>query len=204
MRLRRNILNQQKESVYNPNKIIVLVTGRAGTGKTTTCNLLSQLTDTLGYLDHININFSDSLKMIAEEQLDWDREKDPRGRRLLQQLGRVAREYNEDIWASKLLDKIQSFPYGFDFVFVGDWRFPNEEKFLRENSSYRIFTMRIDAKEREVLSGTPEYDDISEISLSGSSEEYDYFIENNDSMEILQKKLAKVLVDMMRTVQEER
>lgn len=70
---------------------LIGIAGRAGAGKTTIAK----------YLEHRHhfhrLAFADTLKYLAT-RMGWDGEKDERGRRLLQHLGDVGREYREDCW----------------------------------------------------------------------------------------------------------
>lgn len=99
--------------------------GPAGTGKTTCAKYLAD--KTYGYV----LSFAEELKRYAKE-LGWDGQKDERGRKFLQELGRVVREYDENTWVNLLY-----IPYNYevyqDSFFVDDLRFPNEAEMLVRN-----------------------------------------------------------------------
>lgn len=181
------------------NTVILLVSGKAGTGKTRACKELTEYVDTLGYLDFTTMHFAGELKTLAREKFGWDGIKNKKGRRLLQEIGKTGRNYDEDIWAKYLLAKIQQNPGMYDFVFVDDWRFPNEGKYLAENSNFDVVTLRLHAPSREILKGTPEYLDASETALSDNFEDYDYNISNEGTEEELKRNLALVLVKIIKS-----
>ena len=84
------------------------------------------------------IAFADYLKHIATK-LGWDGRKDERGRRLLQDLGLVVRQYNERFWveaAFRTMRRLQRNGYR-DFV-ITDMRFINEVMMLKESGGTAV------------------------------------------------------------------
>lgn len=78
------------------------------------------------------IAFADHLKKIAKK-VGWDGKKDVKGRRLLQVLGEVVRDYNEQYWVDQVLATIQKKAReGYTDFVITDMRFPNEVAWLRE------------------------------------------------------------------------
>ena len=69
---------------------LIAFCGAAGSGKTTAIKLLS-----LMVTKHVNIKMAQPIYDLAKA-FGWDGEKDSRGRKLLQEIGDVARGYNED------------------------------------------------------------------------------------------------------------
>lgn len=185
--------------------IIVLLSGKAGVGKTTVANLL------LDYLtaryDKIRIGifpFANRLKFVAR-MLGWDGIKDEKGRTLLQDLGKVGRDYDEDVWVKgTILGTIESHPYyPLDVVITDDWRFPNEEDFIKKNMLYETFKVRVECESREALKGTPQYNDVSETSLpDGGDKLYDLTIINDGSKDDLNNQI-KFLWDTILHKKEE-
>lgn len=185
------------------NTVVLLISGKAGTGKSFSCALLQILAYDLGFLDCITASFAKELKRIAEYVFHWDGAKDDGGRKLLQDLGRVARDYNKDFWADYLLNEIQNHPVLYDFVFIDDWRFPNEAKYFKENSDFIIKTVRISSPEREMLRGTEAYNDVSETSLSDNPKDYDYFVDNSKDRSELILELSKIFASIIKETEEQ-
>jgi len=148
--------------------ICILVSGKAGVGKTTFANKLAELfSEDAGKDFNIALTpFAYSLKVVAGS-MGWDGVKDERGRIFLQDLGKVGRAYNEDMWANIAYQVVlpSSDRYPFDIVISDDWRFRNELDFVKNIELYQIFTVRIEAPERESLKGTGRYNEESEIDL---------------------------------------
>jgi len=177
---------------------IVLVSGKAGAGKTTVSDMLRDKIKT-DYPELIveRYSFSSPIKYIAQAFFTWDKEKDEKGRRLLQDLGKVGREYNENVWVKHLLaqmdkhfgNKTQLFPT--NVVIVDDWRFPNEMSYLQINPMIDVFTVRVSG--RGGLEGQVALD-VSENSLpEGIEFGYDNVINNNQDLELLDVNVELLL-----------
>jgi len=159
--------------------LIILVSGKLGSGKTTFANKLQAVLTQAGYYT-IKMAFADEVKRIAKEEFDWDGKKNQKGRRLLQVIGTEAgRAYDEDIWVKKLVKNLEKHisltpP---SVVIIDDWRFPNEYQYLVDQG-YEVFTVRINpAVVDEKLANSPEYNHVSEKALDGFVD-YDMFILN--------------------------
>lgn len=173
--------------------VFILISGKAGVGKSTLGGLLAQ---NITNLTVQVANFADGVKKAGWKYFGWDGKKDDRGRNLLQKIGRIGREYDEYIWAKNLLkdvDEMNLFPP--DVVIVPDWRFPNELNYL-EKEGYQIITIKVTAPSKEKLKGTPYYNDISETALD-SVLEYDYVVDNDfttyEELKAIAKKIVKEL-----------
>lgn len=174
--------------------IIFLVGGKAGEGKTTFAIAAKKYLEDYGDVGYFP--FAKGVKDTARF-MGWDGEKDEKGRTLLQAIGGSGRDYDPDTWVNMVVDEIFANQW-LDFVFVDDWRFPNEEKVMREQFD-DVVTIRIRRPEDEhLLIGTPMYNDPSETSLSEDDEDYDFVIPNYATEETLEetaKELMYVIVE---------
>jgi len=153
-----------------------LFSGKAGVGKTYCSDILLELLKNSG-LKSAKFPFAYGVKATATF-MGWDGKKDLRGRRLLQVIGQGGRAYNPNLWVHSTFVRIEeSVGYPYDAVLIDDWRFINEyEYIMREQLLYKPVRIRVLAPEREILKGTPEYDEISEKNLDWF--EFDHTIEN--------------------------
>jgi len=142
-----------------------MFSGKAGTGKSWSSDSAQKFCDELG-LKTFKSPFAYGVKAAATF-MGWDGEKDARGRKLLQDVGKVGRAYDRNMWVSSSFIRIEEqVGYPFDAVFIDDWRFKNEYEYAIESEKlYKVIPIRLDAEDRESLKGTPEYDDISETEL---------------------------------------
>lgn len=163
--------------------MIVLVGGRAGEGKTTFSNMCIEFLNEKNKKGTI-LPFAKGVKDVARSMM-WDGEKDDKGRKLLQVIGGAGRDYNIDTWVSATANSILTLPKSVDVIFVDDWRFPNELKFMR-NSFDEVAAVRIWRRDEDcLLYGTPLWDDPSETSLPDEEEYYDVFVHNIGTLENL-------------------
>jgi len=190
--------------------VIILVSGLAGAGKTTVSDLMkNRLNLKYPELEIVRYSLSSPIKYVAQAFFDWDKEKDEKGRKLLQQLGTVGREYNENLWIKHLLtqldrnfgDKDRIYPV--NMVIVDDWRFPNEVQTLRKNPLLNVVTIRVfgrgglngevaeDISENSLPEATAE--NLDTIRMNPFSVGYDFCVENSGDLEQLNSKIDVVL-----------
>jgi dephospho-CoA kinase len=175
--------------------ICILLGGKAGVGKSASAEYLK---DFLTYNFTVKKDsFAYSLKECAAESFGWDGRKDIKGRKLLQDIGRIGREYNEDIWVSKLLDRYKNIDISnrVHILLVDDFRFPNEYAFLCVKSIFKVYCVKIDAPNKEILRNTTAYNDVSETSLDDFR--FDYVVDNSGSFSDLYKSLDSLMNEII-------
>lgn len=169
-------------------KKIILISGKAGTGKSTVAKLLAKLL-AKHLLPSMILHFATGVKDVAFK-MSWDGEKDARGRRLLQEVGKLGRSYNSNCWAMQVANVIKELEAE-DYFIVDDWRFPNEYNYLQQLEDFDIITVHIYAPSREKLKNTAEYSDESETSLDDWPA-FDFIIYNeNLTIEELEENLKE-------------
>lgn len=95
---------------------VTLLTGKAGVGKDTYAKKLRA----------VRVALADPLKEECK-RLGWDGVKDAKGRKFLQELGDVARDYYIDVFVDKAIEQIHDlFVDGSGHVVVTDCRYDNE------------------------------------------------------------------------------
>lgn len=153
-----------------------LISGKAGVGKSYASTILKTYSDFYG-IKCLEAHFASEVKHTAYI-VGWDGVKDEKGRKLLQDIGKVGRQYNKDTWAKLTFDSVFDKPlFPYDVVVIDDWRFPNESEYIeRTEPLYKVVKIHVRSKDREILKGTAMYNDESETSLDGYS--FDYTIDN--------------------------
>ena len=169
-----------------------MISGRAGAGKSSFSQYCMKHLESLEQKS-ILVPFARGVKRAAKDSFEWDGNKDRAGRKLLQGVGLIGRDYNEDIWANQATKTIdQIWVLGNEIVFIDDWRFPNEGKVISDKYDYAI-KIRINRPvEFYTLYGTSLYDDPSETSLQDSGS-YDEVINNDDDLEKLEELAIKFI-----------
>lgn len=118
---------------------IILISGKAEAGKTTTAKFLKKKLGEQGKISAI-VPYGQYVKDTTKMLFDWDGNKDEKGRALLQWWGTdVVRKKHPDFWIDTVmrLAKVIN-DVGFDFLIIDDCRFPNEI----ENWKRDIFGVR--------------------------------------------------------------
>jgi hypothetical protein len=169
--------------------IVILISGKAGAGKSTFAELLkTELGDANKevWITH----FADMIKSIALS-MGWDGNKDYRGRRLLQHLGDVGKEYDSLLWLKQTIRQIAGFSG--DYTIVDDFRFPYEaEEFAKR---WPTITIRILRPGQEADLGE-QGKHISENALEGYK--HNYYLHNTRTLEDLAnhaKMIAHILTE---------
>ena len=182
---------------------VILISGKAESGKSTTAELLESKLKGKEGLDVVRYSFANPIKYIAQAFGGWNKEKDPKGRRFLQSIGKSFREYDINIWVKHFLNQMDKHkgPIPVNFYLIDDWRFPDEYSYLKSNPLLDVLAVRITG--RGGLSGD-EAADSSENSLpepideyygngKGDAYGYDFVIENSGDIELLSSKIDIVL-----------
>lgn len=114
--------------------IIIGISGKAGSGKDASANILKTIAESRGKKVLIT-HYADLLKFICKQYLGWNGEKDEYGRHLLQFIGtEIFRDkVDKDYWVKFVLNMIVLFGYRYDYVIIPDVRFENEIDVPREH-----------------------------------------------------------------------
>jgi hypothetical protein len=179
-------------------KTIILISGKAGVGKTTTANYLRDLLYQDKFISEIFPNAS-SIKQMCKSVFNWDGVKDGKGRQLLIDLGRVARNYDLDFWVRENSSRIHQ--SNTEVAIVDDWRYLNEYEFLRRNwPTDSVIKLRVERPESEILKSSSSYNDPSETSLpiGGYSDGYyDAVLDNSGTLDDLCSLVLQTLQEWL-------
>lgn len=160
------------ENVYQLKNIVVLISGKAGAGKTTVAE--SMLSGIPPKYSAIISSFALGVKNVAYG-MGWNGVKDEAGRRLLQQIGNAGRDYDKNIWVKTTMELTNEManPLNMDFLFIDDWRFPNEYNWFEDKKDiFSVYKIRVH-REAKYLSNASD-PDISENALPEGMSNY-YF-----------------------------
>lgn len=172
---------------------VILISGKAGSGKSTVADyFMERLKELKGVFAYRSL-FAFSVKKAAETFFGWDRVKDTKGRKLLQDIGRIGREYDKDVWVKKMLLNVYNTSLGIppNVIVIDDWRFPNEAEFLQKEG-FRVWKVRVISRRVEE---NIDKNDISETSLD-NYDGFDVEILNNGTKEQL-RSLANLAFEII-------
>ena len=178
------------------NPIIFIVSGKANSGKDTSCELINNYVK-LKALKSVNLQFSSYIKMYAKVISDWNGLEDTKPRKLLQELGTdiIRKKIDNNFFINRIIDDIKVYSYYCDVITISDARLPEEiqsiyncfDNVLRINIKRPNFDNNLNSSERMHLTETAldDYDD------------YDYVISNDASIEDLNNKIKKIVDEVL-------
>ena len=145
--------------------IIITFSGKANHGKNTAVDFLKDLLTQQGN-KVLAINYADHLKHLATQYMGWDGNKDEKGRTLLQLLGtEKVRSRFPNYWIDHVIQLAKIFEGDFDYILIGDCRFPNEIK-RWEDEKYKVITVFVERKGFESMLNEEQKNHPSEIALN--------------------------------------
>ena len=101
------------------------------------------------------------------------------------------------MWARHAVEFINDHPLKFKYVFVDDWRFPNEGNYMRKHFN-PVVTVRVRRPSKfHTLLDSPLYNDVSEISLPDNDSHYTAVIQNNETLEVLKEKAREFVREFL-------
>lgn len=140
----------------------------------------------------VKLALADPIKEIARRDFGWGGAKDVRGRRLLQEIGDVGRNYDPDVWLERLAARIAA--GGAPRVAVDDVRLEREVELLRDLG----FTVALVTRSPGLVTGLPpdasRLDHATETGLENAR--LDLVIANDGTFEELYEQLDR-LVDRL-------
>ena len=170
--------------------MIIMVTGKAGSGKDTFYRLATLFR--AGSLVVSRFAFADSVKSVARS-LGWDGRKDAKGRKLLQDVGAVGRAYDKDIWVNDVLNTIEELNR--DVIpIITDLRFANEYTVIRDTLKEPIYVVKIVGRQSDLGNNA---NDVSEAGLTEEELGTKFItIDNSGTMEEFEANVYKALEEM--------
>lgn len=168
---------------------IFLVAGKSGSGKNEVASYIKEY-----YIykleESVITSYSKYLKNFAKELSDWDGNSATKPRKLLQDLGREVRKYDEKYLTRRLIEDMEIYKNHVQNVIIDDVRMPLEIEDMKESFDevYSIYVVNQFSQSKLSLE---EQADVTETAL----EDYPGFdlIIANDDIKTLKDKVFKFL-----------
>jgi len=172
---------------------VILISGKAQHGKTTTAEILEKNIVQAGHRA-VQINYADYVKFVCGKYYDWDGKKDTRGRHILQYVGtEIFRARDEHFWVDTVIRFAKAASPDYDFMLVGDWRFPNEYTRWAESGFNDVVRIRVRRPEFDNGLTQEQNNHPSELALDNFSMDYELSATDLTSLE---QECFRVLQDL--------
>lgn len=135
---------------------------------------------------------ADPIKQIATRSFGWDGAKDGRGRRLLQEIGTVGRNYDPELWLDRFAVRISAVD-GARLV-VDDLRLALEVEYLERLGFACIQIVRAPELITTLPPELARQEHETEVELERLS--FDYRLENNGTLEELFAQIDALMTDL--------
>lgn len=169
-------------------KKIILISGKARNGKTTTAKLLKTKLEAKGNKVLIAA-YGDLVKFVCEKYFGTTKEKNEHNRTIWQRVGTdIVREQNPNYWVDFVIDMISMFEDKWDYVIIDDNRFPNE---LERWIGWDTITLRVNRLNFQSPLTLEQQSHISETALDNY--EFDYVINSESGLDKLEKEVDKFM-----------
>ena len=161
-------------------KKMILISGKAENGKTTTAEFLKSKLEALENKVVIT-RYAYYLKDLATRYCGWNGTKDEAGRELLQQLGTdiIRQKLNKpNFHVGRICEDIEICQDYIDYVIIDDARFPNEIYYPKAMFGDKVVSVRVNRKNHKSSLTSEQQKHISEIALDDFN--FDFKIEAED------------------------
>jgi molybdopterin-guanine dinucleotide biosynthesis protein len=134
---------------YPAKTIVILLSGKAGSGKTTFSKFLVDIISSKKYSAY-GISLSAWVKAAAESFFFWDGKKDERGRKLLIDLTNIGHQYDEYTWV-KHFSKFLCRNPAIDFIVIDDFRYMDDVERIKSLVDVQLFKVKIERPIDQVI-----------------------------------------------------
>ena len=178
------------EFIKNNSKIIIL-TGKAQSGKNATANIIKKHFEKQNKKTVI-ISYAKYLKDYAKEIINWNGKESTKPRDFLQQLGveLIKNQIDENMLINRIKEDIKVYEYFFDVIIISDARFKDEIENIKNANTVVI---KIKGKENKLTNNQKQH--ITETALDDYSK-YDYIIENKTTKQNLKKQIENLMEEI--------
>lgn len=168
---------------------IFIISGKAGTGKNKVATLLKNIYKEKNK-NTINLAYASYLKEYAKNILNWDGREETKPRAFLQHIGiDIVKRIDNQMLIRRIVEDIQVYSNFFDVITISDARFPEEIETIK-NKFQDVKVIHILGRENNLTEDEKKH--ITETALD-DYEHYDYRIQNNGTVEELEKKLISIV-----------
>ena len=151
---------------------IILISGKAGSGKSSLANILKEKLDKC-----VVTNYSKYIKLFAIEMLNWDGSDENKPRSFLQEMGDTLRSINKNFLTDRMLQDISVYSKYYDYVIISDVRLVNELEYF--NDKFDTYSIRINNNDNRKKLDNNQSHHITEVELDNYNK-FDLVIDDEE------------------------
>lgn len=172
---------------------MIIISGKAQVGKTTTANMIKNYCTSLN-IKSVVTSYAKYIKMYTKDITDWNGEEEDKPREVLQSLGDVIRDYLKklDFLIKRLDEDIDFYKLFVNICIIDDARYPEEIDFFKQKYASETISIQIQRPDFESNLKFKEKNHKTEQMLDNYNH-YDYTIINDGTLEDLKDKVQKLL-----------
>lgn len=174
------------------NPKIIILSGKAESGKNESASILSNLLEKKGK-KVVTVAYASYLKEYAKKILNWDGNENTKPRSFLQNLGVeiIKRKIDSKFLINRVIGDVKVYSFFYDIIIISDARFKEEIMDIK-NLFSDVLVIKINGKENSLTEEQKKHE--TEISLD-DFDDYDYIIDNTSSIENLKTNISKIVED---------
>lgn len=172
---------------------MILLSGKAESGKTTAAEMIKKMLENSGY-NVVITRYAYYLKDLAMRYCGWNGRKDDNGRSLLQFLGTdvIRKKLNKpNFHVGRICEDVEICQNYVDYVIIDDTRFPNEIYYPKSIFDDKVFSVRIERPGHQSSLTKEQKEHLSEVALDDFK--FDYVVCASDLSSLEEE--VKLLVD---------
>ena len=180
----------------NKLKKIIMLSGKARSGKDTTSLMINDLLVNKGY-KVLNLQYSSYIKEYAKKISNWDGSDETKPRELLQQLGTdiIRKQIDELFFVKRIIGDIKVYSYFYDIITISDCRAKVEIDLPREEFKDLLCAVHITRPNFDNGLTEEQKKHFTEVDLD-DYDKFDYEIVNDGTLDDLKEKVEKFIGDI--------
>lgn len=176
-------------------KKIIIISGKARSGKDTTSLMLNEMLKAKGY-KVLNLQYSTYIKDYAKTISGWDGSEESKPRQLLQELGTsvIRNQIDELFFVKRIIGDIKVYSYYYDIITISDCRVKAEID-VPKTEFDNIIAVSVTRPNFDNGLTEEQKKHFTEIDLD-DYDKFDYEIVNDGTLDDLKKKVEKFVGDI--------
>ena len=178
--------------------IVITFSGKAGSGKDTSANLVKKHFEENG-VKVFCLAYADYLKVLCKRNFGYDDKNKSEQRSILQNFGTdVVRDIDEIFWVETVFNTIDVLRELYDVFLITDARYENELRPYPWTLGYAVFNTLVRTNRENILTDEERSHSSEQLANAEDTSKFHFIIDNNDGIEELDaicKEMVEFIMD---------